>query len=229
MKILTIIPARGGSVGVPGKNILEINGKPLIAYSIIPAINILRQGLVDKVIVSTDSKEIADIASKWGAEIPFLRPEEISGSTSKSVEFIKHAIDHYANEGVFYDAVLILQPTSPLRTEDDLKKAIELFESNKNDSLISTYEEEYINDLVIYKLASDKITSIPVNPLHNKGIRRQDHGSTFVRNGCIYITTRELVEKGLVIGDSPLMYIMEKGRSINVDTNEDLELLKKLI
>lgn len=229
MKILTIIPARGGSVGIPGKNIIEINGKPLIAYSIIPAINILHQGLVDKVIVSTDSEEIAEIASTWGAEVPFLRPKEISGNTSKSVEFIKHALDHYANEGIYFDAVLILQPTSPMRTEVDLKNAIELFKSNKNDSLISTYEEEYINDLVIYKLDKDKITSIPVNPLHNKGIRRQDHGSTFVRNGCIYITTRELVEKGLVIGDSPLMYIMEKSRSINVDTNEDLEMLKKLV
>jgi hypothetical protein len=229
MKIICIIPARGGSKGIPRKNIIDVNGKPLIAYSIEPAVKAMELGLVDKVIVSTDSEEIANISSEFGAEIPFFRPDEISGDKAKSVEFIEHALSFYKNIGINYDAVLLLQPTSPLRTLEDLINSLTLFVESKNDSLISAYEEEYINDLVIYKLAEDGKTSIPVNELHNKGVRRQDHGSLYVRNGCIYIASAELIKKGYVIGEKPLMYIMEKNKSVNVDTFEDLELLRKLL
>lgn len=229
MKFLTIIPARGGSKGIPKKNIIDVSGKPLIAYTIEPAIQALQEGLVDKVIVSTDSEEIAEAARKYGAEVPFLRPGSISGDKAKSIEFIQHAMQYYDAQGEQFDAVLLLQPTSPLRTLEDIREAIHLYKESDNDSLISCYEEEYINDLVIYKLDKDGKTSIPVSPLHNKGVRRQDHGSTYVRNGCIYITRRDLTEKGFVIGDNPLMLVMEKNRSVNVDTLEDLELLRKLL
>jgi CMP-N-acetylneuraminic acid synthetase len=229
LKILCIIPARGGSKGIPKKNIIDVSGKPLIAYTIGPALDVMKQGYVDKVIVSTDSQEIADVSVKYGAEVPFLRPESISGDKAKSVEFMSHALEYYENLGVYYDAVLLLQPTSPLRNSDDLKKAIDMYKTGGNDSLISAYEEEYINDLVIYKLSSDGQTSIPVSPLHNKGVRRQDHGSTYVRNGCIYLSSSELIKRGFVIGETPLMYVMDKNKSVNVDTLEDLELLRKLL
>lgn len=229
LNILTIIPARGGSKGIPGKNIIDVKGKPLIAYSIIPSLELLKDGWVSKVIVSTDSQEIADVARSFGAEVPFLRPDEISGDKAKSVEFIQHALKFFLDQGINFDAVLLLQPTSPLRTAEDLKKAIQLYQESQNDSLISAYEEEYINDLVIYKLDSDGKTSIPVSSLHNKGVRRQDHGSTYVRNGCIYITSTDLIRKGFVIGEKPLMYVMDKNRSVNVDTYEDLELLRKML
>jgi N-acylneuraminate cytidylyltransferase/CMP-N,N'-diacetyllegionaminic acid synthase len=229
LKILCIIPARGGSKGIPKKNIIDVSGKPLIAYTIEPAIEVMKKAYVDKVIVSTDSQEIADIAIQYGAEVPFLRPEDISGDKAKSVEFMSHALEFYIKLGIKYDAILLLQPTSPLREEEDLIKAIEMFRDSNNDSLISAYEEEYINDLVIYKLAQDGKTSIPVSPLHNKGVRRQDHGSTYVRNGCIYLSSSELIDKGFVIGETPLMYIMDKNKSVNVDTMEDLELLRKLL
>ena len=229
MKIICIIPARGGSKGIPKKNIIDVMGKPLIAYSIEPAIKAQQLGLIDTVIVSTDSKEIADISLKYGADVPFLRPDEISGDKAKSVEFIEHALNFYSAKGIFFDAVLLLQPTSPLRTLNDLKQALNLFSESKNDSLISVYEEEYINDLVIYKMGEDGKTSIPVNALHNKGVRRQEHGSLYVRNGCIYICTIDLINKGFVIGETPLMYIMDKNKSVNVDTLEDLELLRKLL
>ena len=229
MKIICIIPARGGSKGIPKKNIIDVRGKPLIAYSIEPAIEAMELGLIDKVIVSTDSIEIADISKKYGAEIPFLRPDDISGDKAKSIEFIEHALSFYKNLGINYDAVLLLQPTSPLRTLEDLISALKLFVESNNDSLISAYEEEYINDLVIYKLSEDDKTSIPVNQLHNKGVRRQEHGSLYVRNGCIYISSTELISKGYVIGAAPLMYTMDKNKSVNVDTLEDLELLRKLL
>ena len=229
MKVLCIIPARGGSKGIPKKNIIDVNGKPLIAYSIEPAIEAQKLGIIDKVIVSTDSEEIANISLKYGAEIPFLRPSEISGDKAKSVEFIMHALDFYSKQGVNYDTVLLLQPTSPLRTLNDLLASLNLYKEAENDSLISAYEEEYINDLVIYRMDEDGKTSIPVNHLHNKGVRRQEHGSLYVRNGCIYISSAELIGKGYVIGETPLLYIMEKNKSVNVDTMEDLELLRKLL
>ena len=97
------------------------------------------------------------------------------------------------------------------------------------EKLIWNKIEEYINDLVIYKLSEDGKTSIPVNQLHNKGVRRQEHGSLYVRNGCIYISSTELISKGYVIGAAPLMYTMDKNKSVNVDTLEDLELLRKLL
>jgi CMP-N-acetylneuraminic acid synthetase len=229
LKILCIIPARGGSKGIPKKNIIDVNGKPLIAYTIEAALEVMQQGLVEKVIVSTDSEEIANISKSLGAEVPFLRPESISGDKAKSVEFLAHALEFYQQSNVHFDAVLLLQPTSPLRDATDLKNAINLYCTGNNDSLISAYEEEYINDLVIYKLAPDGKTSIPVSPLHNKGVRRQDHGSTYVRNGCIYISSSELIKNGFVIGEKPLMFIMDKNKSVNVDTLEDLELLRKLL
>jgi CMP-N,N'-diacetyllegionaminic acid synthase len=201
----------------------------LIAYTIEPALEILRSGEIDKVIVSTDSQEIADVAVKLGAEVPFLRPEAISGDKAKSIEFIQHALDYYMGKNLVYDAVLLLQPTSPLRTTENIKEALVLYKNNENDSLISCYKEEYINDLVIYKLSPDGKTSIPVNSLHNKGVRRQDHGSLYVRNGCIYISGANIIANGLVIGEQPLMYIMDKNQSVNVDTIEDLELLRKLM
>jgi CMP-N,N'-diacetyllegionaminic acid synthase len=229
LKILAIIPARGGSKGIPKKNIIDVNGKPLIAYTIEPALQALKAGYIEKVIVSTDSEEIAGVARQLGAEVPFLRPESISGDKAKSIEFIQHALQYYSDIGIEFDAVLLLQPTSPLRTVDNLREAIKLFSQGGNDSLISCYEEEYINDLVIYKMGPDGKTSIPVSPLHNKGVRRQDHGSLYVRNGCIYISGVDIVRNGFVIGEQPLMYIMDKNRSVNVDTHEDLELLRKLM
>ncbi len=229
MKILAIIPARGGSKGIPKKNIIDVNGKPLIAYTIEPALELLKSRAIDKVIVSTDSREIADAALKLGAEVPFLRPESISGDKAKSIEFIQHALEYYKEQDISFDAVVLLQPTSPLRTANDISESIALFKNSHNDSLISCFEEEYINDLVIYKLSPDGKTSIPVNPMHNKGVRRQDHGSLYVRNGCIYISSAGILKEGLVIGEKPLMYIMDKNKSVNVDTMEDLELLRKLL
>lgn len=229
MKILCIIPARAGSKGIPGKNIIEIGGRPLIDYSIQPALTLLSEQKIDEVIVSTDSEEIAEVAKSLGAAVPFLRPAEISADNSKSIDFILHALDFYKEKNIFFDTVLLLQPTSPLRTDQDIQAAVEMYRKSGNDSLISVYREDYINDLVMYKMDMDQINSIPLNPLHNMGIRRQEHGAIYVRNGSIYISSIELIQKGLIIGDKPALYEMDKSKSINLDTPEDLEILRKMI
>jgi len=227
MNILAIIPARCGSKGILDKNIIDICGKPLIAYSIEQGLMILEDNLISRLIVSTDCEMIAEIACKFGAEVPFLRPKSISDDKAKSIEFVIHALDFYEERGERFDAVLLMQPTSPMRSPDLLKQAVELFVSNADaKSLISVYEEEYINDLVMYRKEGD--LAVPLNPGHNKGIRRQDHGSIYVRNGSIYITSvLYLRAKGSLIADKPLLVNMNKSDSINVDTIEDVELLRR--
>jgi CMP-N-acetylneuraminic acid synthetase len=229
MKILTIIPARCGSKGIKDKNIIDMCGKPLIAYSIELGLELKQNNFVDTVMVSTDCEKIATVAKEYGADVPFLRPEDIADDTAKSIEYYLHALDFYKKQNIKFDAVLLLQPTSPLRNFELLKDAIEIFKSEDKDSLISVYKEEYINDLVMYKNTS-KVDLRPLNKNHNKGVRRQDHGSTYVRNGAIYLTkVSHILEKQLIISDNPLFIEMKKSDSLNIDTIEDLELVRKTL
>ena len=234
MKILAIIPARGGSKGIKNKNIIDVCGKPLIQYSIDLALDLKAISLVDEVIVSTDSDEIKKLSEGIGASVPFLRPSNISGDKAKSINFILHAIEYYEDSSVYFDAVLLLQPTSPLRNVILLKNAIHLFIKNSNsNSLISCYKEEYINDLVMYKSNNNNNNNIQLEPLnlnHNKGVRRQDHAGSFVRNGSVYLTkVSYLKETNQIISENPLLLEMKKSQSINLDTLDDLEILKRVL
>ena len=133
-KILGIIPARGGSKGIPKKNIAQLSGKPLIAYTINAA---LKSKLLTKVIVSTDDKKIADIAKEYGCEVPFIRPESLSGDDVLTYPVLKHAIEFLQeNNHEKYDAILLLQPTSPFRSSKDIDNAINLL-SKDVDCVIS--------------------------------------------------------------------------------------------
>jgi len=229
MKIIVIIPARCGSKGIKDKNIIDLCGKPLISYSIDQALALKNRGLISKVIVSTDCQKIADIAKSYGADVPFLRPKELADDKSKSIDFYLHTIEFFENLDEQFDAILLLQPTSPLRDISLLEKSIKLFSTSTNSSLISVYKEEYINDLVMYK-DIDSSTLKPLNPLHNKGVRRQDHGSVYVRNGAIYITTVAYIkENQQIISDEPLFVEMKKSDSINIDTAEDLTLIRQML
>jgi len=229
MKILCIIPARGGSKGIKDKNIINVCGKPLIAYSIEKALMLKNNNLIEEVIVSTDCSVIADISKKYGASVPFLRPSQLSEDTSKSIDYYLHALNFFDKNNRIFDAVLLLQPTSPLRSYQILKESIMLFNSVNSDSLISVYNEEYINDLVMYKKSKGE-NLVPFNSLHNKGVRRQEHGSVYVRNGAIYLTRTEyILKEEKIISDNPLYVEMSKNDSINIDTIEDLELVRRVL
>lgn len=230
MRILAIIPARGGSKGIKDKNIVLIKGKPLLAYTAIPALSLREKGVLNDVILSTDSSRIAEVGKELGLHVPFLRPAEFATDKAKAISYVIHALDFYEEKGVSFDGVMILQPTSPLRSMEDIEHAVNIFQQEKSDSLISVYEEAYINDLVMYRFGENGHLGNPLNPLHNKGVRRQDHGSVYVRNGCIYITrTKYIRDNELIISDNPLLYVMTKEQSVNVDTPEDLNLLKKVL
>ena len=228
MKILAIIPARCGSKGIPFKNVIDVCGKPLIQYTIDIALKLKFENLIDEVIVSTDCDDIVNISKKLGANVPFLRPDSIAGDKAKSIDYILHSLEYFEKININYDAVIVLQPTSPLKTYDNLVESINIFQNNINDSLISTYKEETINDLIMYHKDGDIAT--PLDKGHNQGVRRQDHGAVYIRNGAIYITKVDYIKKEeKIISDLPLMYEMSKNSSINIDTFEDLEYVRNLL
>jgi CMP-N,N'-diacetyllegionaminic acid synthase len=228
MTLLCVIPARCGSKGLKLKNIVTICDKPMLAYTTEVAIRLKENGYIDTIVVSTDCSDIAQEAKRCGVEVPFLRPVDISGDKSKTIDVILHALDYYKGKEHAYDSVIVLQPTSPLRSYDDIKNSIEIFNRNQSDSLISVYKEETINELIMYNKKND--FAIPISNEHNKGIRRQEHGATYIRNGAIYIANEKFIrnERSL-ISNTPLMFEMSKKRSINIDTLEDLEYVRYLL
>jgi N-acylneuraminate cytidylyltransferase/CMP-N,N'-diacetyllegionaminic acid synthase len=228
-KYLIIIPARGGSKSIKNKNVVLINKKPLIQYTIKASLEVIRLLKGSRLIVSTDSEKIARIAKRLRVEVPFLRPKSLSGNRSKSIEFVQHALKYFINIGITFDAVIILQPTSPLRKAEDILNCINLFEKYHGIySVFSCYKEETISDLIMYRRNDDY--ALPMNKMHNKGVRRQEHDVLYVRNGSVYITPVDLIEKkNLIITDKPLMYVMPKSRSINLDSPEDLVILRNTL
>lgn len=227
-KFLVIIPARGGSKGIKNKNIVAVCKQPLIFYTIRPALRLKRERLVDEVIVSTDSKKTVEKARRFGAAVPFLRPKKISGDRAKSIDFALHAINYFEKKNRFFDAVIVLQPTSPLRRHEDIKKAIKIYLKHKNDSLISVYREEKIKGLYIYRKKGD--LAVPFKVSHNKGTRRQNQRAIYVRNGAIYISAVSYLKKSRkIISDRPLLCEMPKSRSLNIDNPEDLKALRKIL
>ncbi|MAT10454.1 MAG: hypothetical protein CMM02_05525 [Rhodopirellula sp.] len=229
MNILGIIPARGGSKGIPKKNIYPILGKPLISYTIATSLELLKSNIIKRCIVSTDNFEIAKIAKSFNADVPFMRPADIATDRCKSITYINHALDILDPNGDLYDAVLILQPTSPLRVTNSIIKGIHRFIKGDRNSLISCYKEDYINELVMYKKMDDG-TLIACNKYHNKGVRRQEYGPVMVRNGCVYLTKIPYMKKtGQLICDNPILLEMDKTSSIDVDTSEDLLFLEAIL
>ena len=227
MKILAIIPARGGSKGVPRKNIIDVCGKPLIYYSIEPALKAKEAGIIDEVIVSTDDEEIADISRRYGANVPFLRPNELSDDKAKSVDLMIHAHDFFASKGVTFDAILLLQPTSPLRTYEDIVKAVSIFKEKNAVSLISCYKAN-IHEYNLYHKSEN--WAIGLNPKHNLGIRRQEIEDLYVRNGAFFLVRSDyMLKEKKPFDERPAMYVMPYERSVNIDTMEDIEIARQYL
>ena len=229
MNILGIIPARGGSKGIHRKNLVDLCGKPLIAWSIEFGAELLKRNLVSRCIVSTDDMEIAQVARNLGADVPFLRPGSAATDSAKAIDYVRHALDTLSGEGHSFDAVVLLQPTSPIRDIGAFEIALQCMERSDADSLISCYEEEYINDLVMYDVDEDD-RLVARNPDHNKGVRRQQHGSAMIRNGAVYVTrTSYLLRTGHLVCDRPILMRMNKIDSVDVDTVDDLHLLRAIL
>lgn len=219
-KIICIIPARGGSKGVPKKNIKILNGKPLLQYTYEFA---LKLNIFNTICLSTDSMEISDIGKKLGIDTPFIRPESISTDESSSLEVVKHAIDFYKkNFNKVFDYVCLLQPTVPFRDIEVLSpKIIECINNSKADTFISFREVPHqYNPQWLFKL--DKKSKY-ITPIDNIGIvtRRQDLKKFYHRDGSIYIFKVQNLESNSIYGKNIVPIILMDKNDINIDTMED--------
>ena len=219
-----IIPARGGSVGVKRKNIRIVGGIPLINYSIKAA---KKSEYLTDFFVSTEDQDIADIAREAGGKI-IDRPKEIAENDTPMFPILLHAMD-YLNKLLDYsiDQFVLLQPTTPLRTEDDIDKSIKTINTSNADTLISVYEVEDTHPSRMYTIVKNRLIPYAEEP---RGSLRQDLPSVFHRNGAIYIVKTEiLVNKKSIIGNKIIPYVMPRSRSINIDDEYDLQVADLLL
>ena len=219
MRVLAIIPARGGSKGVPGKNIKLLSGKPLIEYTTEVA---LQSKLLTKVAVSSDDDKIIEVAKNTGVEVPFKRPSNLSEDATPTLPVIKHALAYYKNIGEEFDAVCLLQTTSPFRTVEFLDQALEKFITSNTDSLVSVKEVPHeFNPHWTFKLNEQGNLKIATG--ENEIItRRQDLPKSYHRDGSIYITkTSVLVTQKSLYGNSIAYIENSNNEHVNIDTIDD--------
>lgn len=207
---------------------MPLNNIPLIGHTIKVALEVASQVNEVHAIVSTDDEDIKQLSIELGIDAPFLRPEKFSDDFSPSIQYVNHAIKFYTSKGSCPENVIILQPTSPLRTTQDMLSAIELFSLCNGNSLISAYKDDTINEKIMYTLRGR--LGIPLSLSHNGGSRRQDDNAVMIRNGAIYITNVQyLKDSGNLVSEEPIIFVMPKSRSINIDTPEDLIMAEKLM
>lgn len=227
MKILAVIPARGGSKGVPQKNIKLLGGKPLLHYT---AERALESKLLTKVIVSTDSEVIRDVGMQVGIEVPFMRPEVLALDTTPTIDVLKHAIVFYEQQGIFFDAICILQPTTPFREKGFIDQAVQKFISSQADTLISVlpvphhYNPHWVfeeKETSFLKIATGEDVIIP---------RRQELPKCYYRDGAIYLVKTEVVMKANSLFGKTVSYIASASEYyVNIDTLEDWQKAEALL
>ncbi|WP_046174416.1 acylneuraminate cytidylyltransferase family protein [Domibacillus indicus] len=220
-KILAIIPARGGSKGVPRKNIRELAGKPLIAWTIEAA----KQSVyIDRCIISSDDEEIIEIARQYECEVPFVRPAALAQDDTPGIEPILHALSELAG----YDIVMLLQPTSPLRTTEDIDRCIETMIINEASVCVSVTEPDK-SPFWMYTTTDDNQMR-PLIPQENPAVRRQDLSAVYVLNGAVYVAETDwLIKTKSFLTDETTAYLMPKQRSFDIDTDEDFLLCEFMI
>lgn len=219
-RVLGLITARGGSKGIPRKNLAMLAGRPLIAYTIAAAKG---STLLTRAIVSTDDEEIAAVAKGLGADVPFLRPEDLARDESSSVDVAKHAIAWARQQGETYDYLMILQPTSPLRTAEDIDAAIRIAAETGADSVMSMME---LSDFSLPKLK--KIEGGWIKPLledeGKQSARRASGTPVYKRNTAIYLTKTSALKSGDLFGARSAAHVMPRERSIDINDPVDLAL-----
>jgi CMP-N-acetylneuraminic acid synthetase len=223
-KLLAIIPARGGSKRLPKKNILNLVNKPLIVWTIEAALD---SKYIDKVIVSTDDKDIADISEQYGATIPFIRPSKLATDETPSIDVILHAADFFKKND--YDYVVLLQPTSPLRTSKHIDESIELLDAKNADAIISVCKMDH-SPLWSNTLEKDgNMKGFLQDDILNK--RSQDLDIYYRLNGAIYICNINKIkeERSFFLKDNIFAYKMNRKSSIDIDNEIDFKLAKVLL
>ncbi len=225
MRFVAVIPARGGSKGIPRKNVLDLAGRPLIAWTIDAA---LTSAVFDRILISTDDNEIAEVGRRYGAEVPFFRPAELATDEASSLSVVRHTVDWYVNakQGQA-EAVMLLQPTSPFRNASDIRAAASLASG--------AMETAPLNLVSVKRCTHDPRWSFRISepntlqPLFATGRspRRQDAGEIYQPNGAIYVSsTSRILGGGSWYEDPVKAYVMPEDRSIDIDSLWDLEVAR---
>lgn len=222
--ILCMINARGGSKGIPGKNKRQLMGQPLIAWSIAVAKN---ARFISRTIVSTEDEEIAQIARDHGADVPFMRPAELASDASVQFDTIKYNLDRLELEhATQFDAVVLLQPTSPLRTVGDVEGCIALMAESGGDTVITIAELNHFHPKGIWHKCDDEARLEPYEPIEPTGFNRQTNAPLYWRTGAVYVIKRDvIVNKQAIYGDDVRGYLVNEPRSwFNLDSEFDWQL-----
>ncbi len=225
--ILAIIPARGGSKGLPGKNIKPLCGKPLVAWSVEQA---LKSKYVDKVFVSSDSEEIAGVAKQYGADIPFMRPPELAADDSPTSDAIIHALTSFEQMGKEFDYIVLLEPTSPLRSPADIDNALELLVKNdKADCLISMGEIRMEHPMIVKKINKDGFI-IPYIKNIKTIYQRQQADEAYLPYGVVYIAkVSSFKERQTFYTEKAIPYFVERWQCFEIDDEIDFLIIEKLV
>ena len=227
MKTVGLIPARGGSKRLHRKNIRLLHGRPLLQYTAESALGAQK---LSRVVLSTDDEEIAEVGRRCGLEVPFMRPKELAQDNTPSLPVVQHALRTLEASGSYYDAVCLLQPTSPLRKSSDIDGCIDLLERMDVDAVVSvvTVPKEY-NPYSLYLRDDEgflRLCTGDANPIP----RRQDLPPAFRRDGGVYLTRRDtVVLRNSLYGDRLLGFVVDKDRWVDIDSLADWERAKKLL
>lgn len=221
---LAVIPARGGSKGIPRKNLALVNNKPLIQYTIDEA---LSSKYLDEIIVSTDNIEIAKVAQKLGVSVPYLRPTSLANDHSKTIDAVLHVINEQKKLEKEYDYVVLLQPTQPLRKAWHIDESIEKIINYNSENLVSISQVKE-HPILMRTISEDR--EILRNLLNTEStVRRQDFSKVYKVNGAIYINKISSLGRNTSLNDNNLPYHMEKRFDLDIDDFDDIELFDWII
>ncbi len=224
--MLAIIPARGGSKGLPGKNIKELMGKPLIAYTIEAALN---SSVISRVIVSTDDEKIASVAKKYGAEVPYIRNSELASDSASAIDVYIDAIQRLEIENKT-DPFMVLLPTVPFRTSKNIDEAYDLFNKKKARTLISVVEAKTPASWYLDINKDGTVQSCGYGLEKGTVLNRQENKKNYIPNGAIYILDYELLKKERTYYcEKTIPYIMDGKSSVDIDSIEDFEYAEYLL
>ena len=224
--VLGLIPARGGSKGVPGKNVRLLAGRPLVAYAAAAA---RESGVVDRVVLSTDDVEIAEAGRAAGIEVPFMRPAELAADDTPMLDVIQHALRELASRGEQPEIVVLLQPTSPLRRPEHIRAAVTLLRDSGADSVVTVVEiPRHLSPDYVMRIDAGRL--VPFLPEGARVARRQDARAAYSRDGTVYACWRRTLEQfGTIYGENVRPLLVDAADSLSIDTPADWAAAERVL
>ncbi len=224
--VLGIVPARGGSKGVPGKNVRPLAGRTLLEYTARAA---RESGVLDRVILSTDSPEVADTGRRAGLDVPFMRPATLASDDTPMLPVIQHALESLARDGWSPDMIVLLQPTSPLRRPDHIRAAVTTLRDTKADSVVTVVEiPRHLSPDYVMRLDGGRL--LPFLPEGARVTRRQDARPAYSRDGTVYAFWRATIERfGGIYGEDCRPLLIDARESLSIDSPADWDAAERLL